>query len=191
MNPGAAEVEMSKHLESGEALRWAGVPKQGVILRGADAFMIPFSILWCGFAIFWEASVLAGGGPPFFALFGVPFVLIGLYFVFGRFFVDSKVRANTYYGLTDRRVVIVSGLFSRTTNSLPLRTLHDISLQERSDGRGTVMFGRPHPFASSYAGMQWPGMGQHQIPSFELIPEAKRVHDQVLEAQRAAAATAG
>jgi hypothetical protein len=186
LNP-SAELEISRTLESGESLIWTGVPKQGLILRAADAFMIPFSILWCGFVIFWEASVLAGGGPPFFALFGAPFVLVGLYFVFGRFFVDSRLRANTYYGLTNRRVIIVSGLFSRTTNSLPLRTLHDISVQERADRSGSVMFGRPHPFAGWYAGMQWPGMGQYQTPSFELIPDAKRVHDRVLEALRAAA----
>jgi hypothetical protein len=49
------------------------------------------------------------------------------------------------------------------------------------------MFGRPHPFASWYAGMQWPGMSQYQTPSFEFIEDAKRVHDQILAAQRAAA----
>jgi hypothetical protein len=149
--------------------------------------MIPFSLLWCGFAIFWELSVLAQPGPSFFALFGVPFVLVGLYFVFGRFFVDSMARARTFYGLTSHRVIITSGLFSRTINSLPLRALHDISLRERADRSGTVMFGRPHPFASWYAGMQWPGMGQYEVPSFELIQDAKLVHDQVLQAQRAAA----
>ena len=34
---------------------------------------------------------------------------------------------------------------------------------------------------------QWPGMRHYLAPGFELIPEAKRVHDRVLEAQRAAA----
>jgi hypothetical protein len=182
----SAELEVARHLESGESLLWAGVPRQGIFLRGADAFMIPFSFLWGGFAIFWEATAIAGGAPFFFALFGIPFVVIGLYMIAGRFFVDAKIRKNTYYGLTDRRVVIISGLFSQTTNSLPLRTLHDISVQERGDRSGTVMFGRPHPFASMYAGMQWPGMSQHQAPSFEVIEDAKGVHDQVLGAQRSA-----
>ncbi len=181
-----AEMEIVRHLESGESLLWSGVSRQGVFLRASDAFMIPFSLLWGGFAIFWEVTAIAGGAPFFFALFGVPFVLIGLYIIGGRFFVDAKLRANTYYGLTDRRVIIVSGLFSTTTNSLPLRTLHDFSVQERKDRTGTVMFGRPHPFAAWYAGMQWPGMGQHQVPSFELIDNAKQVHDQIIEAQRSA-----
>jgi hypothetical protein len=182
----SAELEISKHLESGESLIWTGVPRQGLLLRPADAFMIPFSVLWCGFAILWETGALSMGGPPLFALFGAPFVLVGAYLVIGRFFADARLRARTFYGLTDRRVVIVSGLSSRTTSSLPLGMLHDISLRERSDGSGTIVFGRPRPFASWYAGMPWPGMGQYQTPSFELIRDAKRVHDRVLEAQRAA-----
>ena len=181
-----AELEISRILESGESLIWAGVPRQGLVFRPADAVMVPFSLLWGGFAIFWEASVLAGGAPIFFALWGVPFVLIGLYIIVGRFFVDAKARANTVYGLTNRRAIIVSGVISRTTRSLPLRTLSDISVQERRDRTGTVFFGHPYPFASWYAGMQWPGMGQYSTPGFELISDAKRVHDQVLEAQRAA-----
>jgi hypothetical protein len=148
--------------------------------------MIPFSILWGGFAILWEASAVAMGAPFFFALFGVPFVLIGLHFTIGRFFLDSRMRAKTFYGLTDRRIIILSGVFSRSTNSLPLRTLHDLLLRERADGRGTILFGRPYPFASWYAGMQWPGMSHYETPSFELIEQSKRVHDQILEAQRAA-----
>jgi hypothetical protein len=182
-----AEVEVNKQLEDGERLIWAGAPKQGVLLRASDAFMVPFSLLWCGFAIFWEVSVLAMGGPPFFALFGAIFVLLGVYFVIGRFIVDSLLRAKTLYGLTNRRVIIISGVSSRTINSLTLRTLNDLSVTERSDGSGTVLFGRPNPFATWNAGMPWPGIGQYQTPSFELIQDAKRVYDQILEAQRAAA----
>jgi hypothetical protein len=158
-----------------------------LLLRPADAFLIPFSLFWGGFAFFWEASVLAGGAPIFFSLWGIPFVLMGIYFILGRFFVDARARANTFYGLTNRRAIIVSGIFSKTINSLPLRTLSDISVRERKDRTGTVLLGRGHPFASWNAGMQWPGMGQYSTPAFELIPDAKRVHDQVLEAQRAAA----
>jgi len=180
-----AELEVMRQLDSDESLIWAGVPKQGLLLRPVDAFMIPFSLMWGGFAIFWEVSVLSMGVWPF-ALFGIPFVLVGLYMIFGRFFVDAKRRANTFYGLTDRRVIIVSGLFSRTVNSLPLRTLHDISVQEQRDRSGTVMFGRPPPFGGWYDAMPWPRAGWYQAPSFDLIQDAKRVHDQVLEAQRAA-----
>ena len=182
MDPNA-QLKISSRLESGESLIWAGVPRQGLLLRASDTFMIPFSLLWGGFAIFWELGVISTDAPFFFMLWGIPFVLVGLYMIVGRFFVDARVRGNTFYGLTDRRAIIVSGIFNMSTKSLPLRTLTDISLTERNDGSGNVLLGRQQPFASWYAGMQWPGMGQHLAPGFELIENAKLVHDQLIEAQ--------
>jgi Bacterial PH domain len=185
----APQNEIARTLDSGESLIWSGTPRQGMTLRPTDAYIIPFSLLWGGFAIFWEASVLRISGPNslFMSLWGIPFVLIGLYMIVGRFFLDARIRAKTFYGLTNRRAVIISGLFSRTINSIPLRTLTDISLQERSDRSGTILLGRPQPFSSWSSGMRWPGMSQYSTPAFEMIPNAKAVHDQLLEAQHAAA----
>ena len=120
--------EIAAQISSGERVLWAGQPKQGVIVRGADAFMIPFSLMWGGFAIFWEASVLKTEAPGFFALWGIPFVLFGLYLIFGRFFFEAKQRAHTYYAVTNERIVIISGIFDRKIKSLNLRTLSDLSL---------------------------------------------------------------
>lgn len=180
---------IAQALDSGESLIWSGTPRHGLVLRPSDAFMVPFSFLWGGFAIFWEAGVLRMHGPnaAFMSVWGIPFVLAGLYLIVGRFFVDARMRARTFYGLTDRRAIIISGAFSRTINSLPLRTLTDISLQERSDRSGTILLGRPQPYSSWSSGMRWPGMSQYSTPAFEMIPNAKTVHDQLLAAQRAAA----
>ncbi len=76
---GNLQSELREHLDRDETLLWTGKPKSGIIFRTADIFMIPFSILWCGFAIFWVIMASQGGG--IFGLFGVPFVIIGLIFV--------------------------------------------------------------------------------------------------------------
>jgi hypothetical protein len=180
-----AQVEISRYLDSGESVLWAGAPRQGLVLRASDIFMIPFSLLWGGFAIFWLVGAAAAGAPPFFLAFGVPFVVIGLYMIIGRFFVDARQRAKTLYAVTDRRAMIVSGLFSRSINSLPLDSLSDVTLTEKSDRTGTITFGRPNPMGLFYpAGMQWPGMSQYQSPAFDMIDNVKVVHDHILEAKR-------
>ena len=137
---------VERQLSSGEKLVWSGQPRAGIQLRGSDAFVIPFSILWCGFAIFWESMVVRKGAPVFMRLWGIPFVLVGLYFVFGRFIVDAMVRGKTFYGISNERIIIITGLFSQEIKSLNLRTLTDVSLSERSDGSGTITFGRCIPW---------------------------------------------
>ncbi len=167
-------------LEPGEKQLWTGRPRQGLMLRRSDALLIPFSLLWGGFAVFWEVGVLSTPAPGFFAIWGIPFVLMGVYIVIGRFFVDSWRRGRTSYGLTSDRVIIQS---SSSLKSLPLRTLTDVTLSERADGTGTITFGS-NPFSAfPFGGPGWPGMPQ--TPSFEQIPDARRVYAQIRQAQQA------
>ena len=145
--------------------------------------MIPFSLVWCGFAVFWEYSVVSTGARLLFKLWGIPFILVGLYVVFGRFFVDAKMRESTYYGITNERLIIVKGLFSRQTKSLPLSTLSDISLTERADRSGTITLGPTIPFAQHIPG-GWPGADKYTPPAFEMIVRAKETYELIRQAQR-------
>jgi hypothetical protein len=177
---------IAKELISGERLVWSGRPKQGVLLRGSDAFLIPFSLLWCGFAIFWELSVISSGAPFFFKLWGIPFVLVGLYMVLGRFFIEARQRDNTVYGLTENSIIIVSGLFTRKVKRLNLRAVSDISLNEGKERRGTITFGPTLPFYAWFGGGSLPGMGQMAVPSFEMIENARSVYELIMTTQREA-----
>jgi len=166
---GSPEQVISKELESGERL--------------LDAFLIPFSLMWGGFAVFWKTMVLRSKAPGFFALWGIPFVLVGLYMIFGRFVVDAASRARMFYGVTDRRAIIVSGLMSQTVKSLSLRTMTGLTLSERADGTGTIFFGELPPWGAMYSGMRWPGARQYSPPAFDLIHDARTVYNIVRQAQ--------
>ena len=118
-------------------------------------------------------------------LWGVPFVLIGLYLIIGRFFADALARRRTIYGLTNERVIIIAGLFNASVKSLSLRTLSNVSLTERRDGTGTIALGPPGPGAW-WGGSSWPGVGQHVAPALDGVPDARSVYQSIGAAQNAA-----
>jgi hypothetical protein len=134
---------------------------------------------------FLGGECLAGGAPFFFALWSIPFVLVGLYIMLGRFWVDARQRAATVYGVTSERAVIVSGVLSRGVKSLSIDTLTNLSLAERSGGGGTITFGSVPFMHGWYAGTGWPGFGQQAVPSFDLTDGAREVYEIIRGAQRA------
>ena len=112
---------------------------------------------------------------------------LGLYLIVGRFFVDAWQRSRTCYALTNERAIIVSGIVGQKVKSLPLRTMSDITLTERSDGSGSIALG---PASGPYgwmAGTSWPGMSRYQPPSFEMIDNVRQVHTLLRDAQTSAA----
>src|SRR5919201_2297721 len=84
------------HLVAGEKILWVGRPDPSKRFERSDLFLVPFSLLWGGFALFWEAAVIAHGSF-FGTLWGIPFVAIGLYMTAGRFVYKAWVRRSTLY----------------------------------------------------------------------------------------------
>ena len=172
-------------LNPGERIIWSGQPQQGFILRPSDALMIPFSLVWVGFVVFWESTVISEGAPSFFALWGIPFVLMGLYMIFGRFFVDREQRRKSFYALTSERVIIISGLFNQNIKSLDIKRLPEINLNTKSNGKGTITFGPTHPLDWMHTSGVFMGRSRYPTsPSFELIDDVKTVYQQIKRLQR-------
>ena len=177
--------EITETLDRGERIIWSGQPRQGVVLRGMDAVAIPFALIWIGIPLFGMTAALTGPkGSSFAFIPAIPFVLIGLYLLIGRFFVDAAQRRRTFYALTDERILIVSGLRSRSVRSLTLRTLDQVDVSARASGRGTISFGRS--MYGSFALPGWPGMKGFQAPMFDMIPDVAAVAKLIRDAQRAA-----
>lgn len=179
-------------LSPGEKVIWRGQPPQGLLLfRAQDLAMVPFFAIWTGFSLFWEAmaimAFLEGGmGSPgiCFPLFGLPFVAIGLYMLSGRFLLDAPARRRTYYALTDRRVVIVSGLRDRSVVSIPLDRIDNVQMILHRNGKGTLMFHGQTGTMEARGRYYVFGMSQSSgVPSFDHIPEPRAVYDMILEAQ--------
>jgi len=178
---------LERELGSGEKLLWKGRPRGGVRLRASDLYLIPFSLLWGGFAIFWEYSVIVKIPKDeavgwFFPLFGVPFVLFGLYFIFGRFLLDAKIRASSEYAVTNRRAIIVSGVFGRKVRSINIKSTPEITLAENADRSGTITFGPPLSGRAAQRGLLFPGTSAQ--PAFEMIDDVRTVYEIIDKAKQ-------
>lgn len=179
---------INKELLPNERIIWKGKPATGIKLRQSDIFVIPFSLVWGGFAIFWEISALTQIPKRemvsfVFPLFGIPFVLMGIYLIFGRFIVDAKNRAKTEYAITNQRIIIKSGIFSNHVKTIKLSLIPETSFTEKSDGSGTIIFGESTPAVS----VRINGHGssdKHQAPSFEMIGNVRKVYELFQNAQK-------
>jgi hypothetical protein len=120
--------------------------------------------------------------PIFFKYVGGSLVLWGLYIVAGRFLFDAWIRRNTYYAVTDKRILILRsfGPFSKIT-ALSFDQLPDASLSEKTDGRGTIRLGPPLSLEawlcrSSRKPYSWT-LSLDRTPHLIEIEDARRVFD--------------
>jgi hypothetical protein len=174
-------------LDPGERLLWTGRPRQGIILRVSDIFVIPFSLVWSGIVFMAVTSSIAKKDFGLGLLFFVPFVIAGVYITVGRFVYDILNRRGTYYGVTENRIVIVEGIFGRSITSLDLKSLPAVTLKEKRNGKGTVLFSGDPNQAGTPSWLR--GRGERKegrFVGFESIPDAKKVFDIVRNAQKQA-----
>jgi len=174
----------SNKLFQGENLLWTGQPGQGIVLTERDALLIPFSLLWGGFAIFWETTVLSlKRSPMVMKLWGIPFVLIGLFFIFGRFFVDAYMRKNMHYAITNQRILILRSPPFASLTSLSLDRLPELRLTEGRNGRGTIYFGHQTQGLHRSGFSVWtPSLDS--TPKFMSINDAASVYNKIQRAIR-------
>jgi hypothetical protein len=174
---------IESRLFAGEKLLWSGQPWQGLfLLRAMDLFLVPFSLLWCGFALGIPGKIVFSGGglPPFpFILVALIFPIFGAYAVLGRFLVDAWLRSATSYAVTNQRVLIErKGLF-RSNKSLDIDRLPTLEFSERSDGSGTIRFGTTSWFANNGMGIWSPATDP--VPQFLRIDHVRNVYELIAQ----------
>jgi len=169
-----------------ERLLWSGMPGQGLRWRASDWFAVPFTLFWLYMVVFGASrhGIQVDQPPLYLRPEGIPFVLIGVYMLVGRFLVDWYQRTRTYYGLTDQRIIILGGLLNRQVKSLTLATLSDITFNVRSNGSGTITFGPGASTSSWFGRSSWRGANSQQAPAFDMIADVRKVYALIREAQQ-------
>ena len=135
-------------IQPGERIVWRGQPDAAVVFGPEDLLLVPFSLMWGGFAIFWEIGVTTQGWGVG-SVWGIPFVLIGLYFIVGRFIYKRHNRRTTRYAITDRRI-IVARKAGRNVQSEPLTQPNRVN--RRRDGRHATLIWSPTEGTSTRRG---------------------------------------
>ena len=195
----ASYVAIQPELTPGESVLWAGQPSPRITFHRQDLFFIPFSLMWGGLAIFWEAGVAgfwgSSGtrlrGPWLLGLiWGIPFVVIGQYLIWGRFLYAAWEKKRIHYAVTNRRLIAVRSGSSRLMASCYIDTLLTLIKEGRSNGIGTLRFAEVPAAAngrSTWA--SWDGLA---VPSFVDIDDVDSVYRLVSDLrERTRAAKAG
>ena len=177
---------IQSELTPGESILWAAKPNNSVIFHREDVFLIPFSLLWGGFAIFWEAGVaglwdnfMKHSGPSYFMmLWGIPFIVVGQYLIWGRFVYAGWKKRRTYYAVTNRRVLVIQEGWKRLMSSAYLDTLPTMIKVGGSNGIGTLRFAPSEPAWSSRRGGfgTWDAMAVGDVPVFTDIDDLDSVY---------------
>jgi len=175
----AAQKILAREVGRDERLLWSGMPKQGLMWRSSDWTAVPFGVVWLAFSVYWEWLVIQAENWVFIA-WGIPFLLIGIYQLVGRFFWDGLQRRSTYYGLTERRAIVVSGLRTRQVKSIDYLSLTELAITEHANDEATIAFGsavaKTEASSVKDASTKAPAM-------FERIRSGRRVYEMIREQQ--------
>jgi hypothetical protein len=129
-------------LEPGETILWQGAPDGrnrwsdlASVGTAFGLFFTLFSLSWMGFAAF----SMPGALGFLFVLFGMPFLLVGLYLCGGRIIFEARDRRRTHYTLTDRAAYIARDRFGKRSLDRYEITV-DMPLGLEDGDIGTVYF---------------------------------------------------
>jgi len=172
MNPPAhqnPQLELKSHLSKNEILIWMGRPKQGfdIMVHGKSGIflIVVFSLI----LIFWLAQIFTGNFG--LALFLFIHILLILSVFIRLFIVEMIARKNMIYGITDKRIIIKSGIYSKSFKSFNIKNLGQIEINEREDLSGTITLGE----SNSKSG--------NSKTELKMIPSVRQVYSHIIEVQ--------
>jgi len=137
-----------QQLNAGEHLLWSGRPRQGIRptfeeQAGGSIAFIAFMGVWLvmvAFSILSNLRDIEGQFEPGVLIGGVGILLVGGAILALAVSSDAVDRAHTFYGLTDTRIIQITGVRRPSIRSCPLHYLQRIDVQVRDDGSGTITF---------------------------------------------------
>jgi len=174
---------IENELMQDEQILWNGQPN-GRLFRTADFLLIPLELIGAGFFYYFIMRMSIYDTPTIFTIIVLLIALRVSYDLIGRFFYKAYRNRNTYYYLTDQRVLILRDTIKRKLTALDLISLPEMDRRINHDGVGAIYFGELPFFAALYAnsGTQ-SGRGyynsQNIPPAFFDLDDADEVYSMI------------
>jgi Bacterial PH domain len=183
---------LPQRLPAGERILWQGEPRVAALAR--RVFHLRKLALYCGLLLVWRvASGLSDGEPlatiATFCLWLVPFavIVLGLPLLLAWLYARATV-----YTITNRRVVIRSGVALPMSINLPFRLIGAAGLKVYADGSGDIPLSLTGSDRIAYLHL-WPNVRPWRVtrpePMLRGIPDAAEVAELLADALAAAPAT--
>ncbi|MGI6745100.1 MAG: helix-turn-helix domain-containing protein [Acutalibacteraceae bacterium] len=127
-------------LKKGENLIWAGKPSRGKGTGVLSLVRLASSYLWIVMLLYWIIKAVFMYPPT--AFLGAPLIVAGVIWIVLRIFRIKKQKENTYYAITDERVIIKSRRKNEdeAVKSISLNDIHTIRIEEGGNGFGNIIF---------------------------------------------------
>lgn len=166
--------ELAEQIDFDERVLWHDIPEQGfrfyplqgIITAGAAILTLCFSI---EIGALWLHQEDVRDWVPFGFLV---LVVANAWLVHPT--LDVIRRARTQYVLTNRRVLISSGILWRPVQSIEIESLPNLEFHAKSGGRGSVMLGQAYRALTSH--------GVSSVinpPALDGIANAQHVYDMI------------
>jgi len=180
-----SETVIRTQLEPGETLLWAGRPRLGFGMRRAAVVRLSVLLIFLScfmVGIFGTGEAPLGTMYLILALFWIP-LAIAISIV--NLAIDTRLRRRTAYGVTSRRVLIVTVSASDWQQSIYLDALSEITLLSfGSRGAGVIAFGPDWRRPTSDVNSLFRVFARPAMTSFELDRDARLVYQLIRDVRR-------
>ena len=159
-----------RELRSSEKLIWADQP--GPMARARTKIKVClFGIPFTGFAIFWMSGAVGAGAPPLFAMFGIPFIAVGLGLILSPLWSYIEAQRWMVYAITDQRCLILRLFPVHKAESFGPGEITRLERTEKSDGSGNIIFSED---------VKRGRRGSYLVPrGFYGITEVRRIEEEI------------
>lgn len=124
------------YLNAGEVIQWSGKPK-----RNPKFLQLPltaFGLIFLSFSVFW--TIMASKMAGLMALFGIPFIIVGTFLVFGKKLRSKTVNPQIYYAVTDERILILNHGAQDHLVQVNINRLTNVVLTPSIDNTSSITF---------------------------------------------------